>query len=100
MTIPPPALVPGVGPTAWLFENVEVPIDADPEPMPPGEENAKINKSAPPPPIPAAVLWIKVDPETVNVPIPPMCFGDEGVYAMPPPLPACVFPVFVLLRSV
>src|SRR5689334_20330965 len=35
--IPPPFAVP----SAWLFEKVEVPNDALPEPMPPGEANAK-----------------------------------------------------------
>src|ERR1041385_4525311 len=33
-------------PKPWLFEKVDVPNDAVPEPMPPGEANAKINTSA------------------------------------------------------
>src|ERR1044072_6276972 len=33
--MPPPLAVPN----AWLFETVDVPIDALPEPMPPGEAN-------------------------------------------------------------
>ena len=68
-----------------------MPIDAVPEPMPPGDANAKIKKSAPPPPIPAAVLRLKVDPVTVKVPVPPVCCGEDGVYVTPPPLPACRF---------
>src|SRR6185369_351759 len=66
---PPPLAVP----SAWLFEKVDVPIDALPEPMPPGAANAKTRKSAPPPPIPAAVFRLKVEPETVKVPVPPAC---------------------------
>jgi hypothetical protein len=92
-TIPPPF-------AAVLFEKVEVLIEAEPLPMPPGEANAKISKSAPPPPIPADVLRLKVDPVTVKVPEPPACCGDEGVYVIPPPLPVWTFPVLVLLRSV
>ena len=72
---PPPLAVP----SAWLFWKVEVPIDALPEPMPPGAANAKTRKSPPPPPIPAAVLRLKVEPVTVKVPVPPVCCGDDGV---------------------
>ena len=70
--IPPPF-------AAELFEKVEVPIDAEPEPIPPGAAKAKIKRSAPPPPIPADVLRLKVDPVTVKVPVPPVCCGDDGV---------------------
>ena len=91
-TIPPPF-------AAVLFEKVEVPIDADPEPIPPGAAKAKIKRSAPPPPIPVDVLRLKVDPVIVRVPVPPVCAGDDGVYVMPPPLPACEFAVVVLVRS-
>ena len=93
---PPPLAVP----RPWLFEKVDVPMDAVPEPMPPGAANAKINKSAPPPPIPAAVLRLKVDPVTVRVPVPPACCGEDGVYVTPPPLPACRLAAVVLVRSV
>src|ERR1041384_2668696 len=81
---PPPLAVPN----AWLFEKVEVPIEAVPEPMPPGNANAKTKTSTPPPPIPAAVLRLKVEPVTVSVPVPPVCCGEDGVYVTPPPLPA------------
>src|SRR5215216_1775392 len=66
---PPPLAVPN----AWLFEKVDVLIDAVPEPMPPGAANAKINTSAPPPPaLPELeVLRLKVDPVIVKVPVPP-----------------------------
>ena len=96
MPRPPPLHVP----RAWLFEKVDVPIEAVPEPIPPGDANAKINKSTPPPASPAAVLRLKVDPVIVKVPLPPVCAGDDGVYVMPPPLPACEFAVLVLVRSV
>ena len=93
--IPPPF-------AAELFENVEVPMDAVPDPIPPGAANAKIYKSAPPPPIPneLATLRLNVDPVTVSVPLPPVCCGDEGVYMRPPPLLTVEFAVLVLLRSV
>ena len=60
---PPP--VPGL---AELFENVEVPIVAEPVPPPPGAANAKVTRSTPPPPalIEPAVLRLKVDPLTVR----------------------------------
>src|ERR1043165_2961595 len=73
---PPPLAVPN----AWLFEKVEVPIEAVPEPMPPGNATFSNNTSTPPPPIPAAVLRLKVDPVTVSVPVPPVCAGEDGVY--------------------
>src|SRR6185295_9601782 len=92
----PPLAVPNAG----LFEKVEVPTDALPVPMPPGAANAKLKKSPPPPPNPEAVLRLIVDPVIVKVPVPPLCCGEEGVKVIPPPLPACVFPVLVLLRSV
>src|ERR1044072_3776952 len=75
--MPPPLAVPN----AWLFEKVEVPIVADPGPMPPGEAKAKTNKSAPAPPAAseAAVLRLKVDPATVKIPVDAVCCGADGV---------------------
>ena len=83
--IPPPFAVP----SAWLFEKVEVPIVAEPVPMPPGAANAKINRSAPPPPAlgDAAVLRLKVEPVTVKTPVDAVCVGADGVNIRPPPLP-------------
>lgn len=62
-----------------LFEKVDVPIDAVPEPMPPGEANAEVSRSNPPPLIPIDTLRVTVVPVTVSVPVPPICFGEEGV---------------------
>src|SRR3954452_8273135 len=73
LMMPPPE------PVAWLFEKVDVPNDALPEPVPPGDANAKMYRSAPPPPTPAAVLPVTVDPVTVRMPVPPVCIGDDGV---------------------
>src|SRR5215208_614496 len=69
--MPPPFPVPN----AWLFEKVEVPIVADPVPMPPGDANAKTNRSAPAPPAlgEAAVLRLKVDQLTVRMPVDAVC---------------------------
>src|SRR5690348_7496668 len=88
--------------SAWLFVNDEVPIVADPVPMPPGNANAKIRRSKPPPPAlsEAAVLRLKVDPATVKIPVAAVCVGADGVNITPPPLPASEFPVLVLVRSV
>src|SRR5215210_6197597 len=96
--IPAPFAVP----SAWLFEKVEVPIVADPVPMPPGDPKAKIRRSAPPPPALGedAVLRLKVEPATVKIPVDAVCCGADGVNVTPPPLPACEFPVVVLVRSV
>src|SRR5687768_4665326 len=72
---------------------------ADPVPIPPGEAKAKIIMSNPPPPIPNAVLRLVVLPVTVRVPVPPVCAGDDGVYATPPPLPVVKFAMFTFVRS-
>jgi hypothetical protein len=66
---------------AWLLENVDVAKLTDPLPIPPGDANARIVTSAAPPPEPvdAAVLLLNVVPVTVNVPVPPVCMGEEGV---------------------
>src|ERR1043165_7959292 len=84
--MPPPLAVP----SAWLFEKVEVPKVADPVPMPPGEPNAAITRSAPPPPAvrDEAVLRLKVVPVTVRMPVDAVCAGADGVNIRPPPLPA------------
>src|SRR5215470_1560833 len=75
-TMPPPLAV-----GAELFENVEVPNDALPVPVPPGAANAKMYRSAPPPPAAPelATLRVNVVPVTVRVPVPPMCCGEDGV---------------------
>src|SRR5215213_5043017 len=95
--IPAPFAVP----SAWLLEKVEVPIVADPVPIPPGAAKAKISRSAPPPPALGedAVLRLKVDPATVKIPVAAVCCGADGVNVTPPPLPACKLPVLVLVRS-
>ena len=75
-------------PAASLLMNVEVEIVADPVPMPPGIAKARITRSAPPPPAAPdrARLWLKVVPETVNMPVDAVCIGADGVNTMPPPL--------------
>src|SRR5215510_4233879 len=96
--MPPPLAVE----SAWLFEKVEVPIFADPVPMPPGDANAKTSRSKPAPPALGedAVLRLKVDPATVRIPVAAVWAGADGVNITPPPLPAFKFAVLVLVRSV
>src|ERR1051325_1892121 len=71
---------------AWLFEKAVVPKDAFPEPIPPGDANARMYRSAPAPPAPNPVLRLNVDPVTVKNPVPPVCFGEDGEKLTPPPL--------------
>src|SRR4030095_5101468 len=54
---------------------------------PPGAPKAKINVSAPPPPMPVAEFRLNVVPVTTMSPVPPICVGEEGVKVTPPPLP-------------